>query len=194
MLKNLEKVMGVLEHYREPHIMRDRPGHYRERLREMAFQATIESPGDILEIGAHIGLTTIVLLHVAERTGRRVIVVDPWETGTPGCRGFEHEEFLERVRPWKDLLTVHRVRSDNPQVVETIKATSLCFALVDGLHTHDVCLEDIQNVSHSHLIVVDDTHLKAVSKALQDGAKNIGRRVVTAYELGIREGYILPGG
>jgi hypothetical protein len=189
MLTNPEWVLSTLKKWRKPVRRNHEPGLIRDRLRIMAECAAAESSGDFLEIGANVGETTAVLLRIAKEWDRRVIVIDPWEIGTQNCNGGEFQKFTVRTAPWRNFLTVLRMRSDDPVAVKTMKDATLCFSFVDGLHEYETCLNDIRNVLHSYLIVVDDTWYKDIAKALKESTD---RRIVTAHDLFIREGYILP--
>lgn len=127
----------------------------RHRVKAVAEYAT-RYEGDLLEIGAHCGQTTALLARIAGEHGRRVIAIDPWEEGTQNCDGHEYGEFLEATEPWKDIIDVLKMRSEDPKAIAYIKARQLCFAYVDGLHTYPNCYCDIMACSHAAIIGVDD--------------------------------------
>jgi len=151
--------------------------------------------GDLVEIGAFKGGTTVQLLQVAEEFNRRVLVIDPWETGTQDCYGPERRIFLKATAPWADRLDVLRLSSQDPEATAAIKARMLCFAYVDGLHQYEPCLTDIHSVEHcAGVIAVDDVRWSSgVLTAFFQGAMDLERVPLFYIPQGIREGYLPPG-
>lgn len=168
----------------------------RDRLRWIAEMCAEQWDGDFIEIGAHIGETTRVLAELARQYKRRVIVVDPWETGTPGCNGWEYDVFVDNVVLYKNLIDVIRLSSLDKQAIEQVKARPLCFAYVDGLHAYRACLSDILTVSHCQgIIAVDDIHWNVnLMRAFSVGADATWRLSVLRGTPPMREGYLLPAG
>jgi len=163
---------------------------FRERVEVVARAAAEQHPGDLLEIGARVGLTTVRLARIAREHGRRVLVVDPWEQGTQDCRGWEYGKFVERMEPWKDVLDVVRRRSDHADALEAIKR-DLCFALVDGLHTDKAALADMRACGHAWVVCVDDIiGPESVMGAFVQGT---GKGLWAAWRRWDREGYIIRG-
>lgn len=167
-------------------------GQMRDRLRAVADLCATNCPGDIVEIGAHLGLTTILFCEVARKHGRRVIAIDPWQWGTQDCHGNEYGVFMENVAPWMDVLDIIRLPSQSRGAVEALSGRQLCFAFVDGLHTYQGCLSDLRAVGHTQgLIATDDIRcFKQVWNAFNEGAAAMRRRPVRQPNL--REGYLLP--
>lgn len=126
-----------------------------QRVAAVAELAAKSFGGNIAEIGCGRGLTTVHLAEVARQHGRRVIAVDPWKAGVPGCLEGYYEEFLERVEPYADILDVVRLSSRSKKA-KAILSQPLCFAFVDGRHTYQYCLSDIKAVHHAGIICVDD--------------------------------------
>lgn len=151
--------------------------------------------GDLVEIGAFKGDTTVQLLQVAEEYDRRVLVVDPWETGTQDCYGPEHGIFLKATAPWADRLDVVRLSSQDPEAIAAIYERELCFAYVDGLHQYEPCLTDIRSVGHCRgVIAVDDIRWSSdVLTAFFQGGMDLERVALFYIPQGIREGYLPPG-
>lgn len=113
--------------------------------------------GDLLEIGCLRGGMTVKLAEIARKYGRRVIAVDPWEIGTQNCVGGEYEDFLNTIKPYKDIVDIVRLSSSDPEAIEYIRSRDLCFSYVDGLHSYEACYLDTQTCLHSKCIAVDDT-------------------------------------
>lgn len=129
----------------------------RDRIHAAAEWACQKYSGDLVEIGCLNGSTTVRLAEVAQKYGRRVIAVDPWQVGTQNCNGGEHAIFLQTTEPFKDIIDVVRKDSRDPEVAQYLKQRQLCFAFVDGLHTFEATRGDILSVGHAPVIAVDDT-------------------------------------
>jgi Methyltransferase domain len=169
----------------------------RERISQVAELNIQRYEGDLIEIGAFKGETTKLLCEVARVHSRRVIVVDPWQTGTQDCDGGEFQTFLQNVAPYLDLLDVIRASSMDPKVISEIAKRTLAFAFVDGHHSYEACLSDIRAVRHTlGMIAVDDLIMHpgiwwgdAVNLAFRRGATGIGR--IAIGEPWMREGYLI---
>ena len=147
--------------------------------------------GDIAEIGCFTGATTRALATLAKAYDRRVIAVDPWEPGTQNCEGWEYEAFLQNTKEFTDRIDVLRKDSRDKEVVKYLKARTLAFALVDGLHEHEACLSDINAVGHCQGVIAVDDILwnKSVEKAFLDGANVLNRK--TIMHVLCKEGYLV---
>jgi predicted O-methyltransferase YrrM len=164
-----------------------------DRLEAVADWCAASWPGDLAEIGCYTGGTTRRLAMVAQRYGRRVVTVDPWETGTQNCKGGEYEKFLRNIADWQDLVDVVRLPSQNLTAVGLLKTRDLCFAYLDGLHTYEALLGDILTVAHcAGVIAVDDIKWRPddLRRAFYDGAEQTGREAW--WHPPCREGYLLP--
>jgi predicted O-methyltransferase YrrM len=162
-----------------------------ERIRAVAEHCVKHYPGDIIEIGCYLGKTTKVLAQVAAAAGRRVIALDPWESGTQNCSGWEFQEFQKNIHEYGTHIDIIRSSSLLPEAISAVKARELCVAFVDGLHTYDAALTDIRTVSHCRgLIIVDDvSYSREVMMAMRAGAHEIGRRAV--HIASAKEGYLV---
>lgn len=133
-----------------------------------AARAAVEAgPGDIVEIGAMEGDSTVEFCKIAEEHGRRVLVVDPWTPGTQNCQGHEHEMFMHRTERWResDILRIARHTSQYIPVIEALIDRNWAFALVDGLHKYGEVLGDIMAVRRARIICVDDLNMSEVDRA-----------------------------
>jgi len=134
----------------------------RERLVWMADWSAEHFPGDFVEIGCRLGLTTVLLAEVARRHQRRVIVVDPWEDGvfdnvTNKESAAAYPEFLENTSEYSDIIDIIHLSSLDEEAKKNLRQRELSFSFVDGLHTYDACLSDILAVGHTKGIIgVDD--------------------------------------
>jgi predicted O-methyltransferase YrrM len=163
----------------------------RERIELVARNCVERYPGDLVEIGAYLGGTTTLLAMLAEEYDRRVIVVDPWETGTQNCEGYEFEVFLKNLAPWMDIIDIYRTRSDHHETISAISQRELSFAFVDGLHTGPAVGRDIQTVSHCNgIIAVDDILYEAKLRSAFI-AKAVSLERAPVHSILWREGYLV---
>lgn len=161
----------------------------RERLERVADWCAAMMPGDLVEIGCYTGGTTVRLAKVARRYGRRVLAVDPWQSGVQECKDGDYERFLENIKPYQDVVDVLRLPSQHERVQAATKDRGLCFAFVDGLHTCEAALGDILSVAHAQVIAVDDMLYHAgIRSAFICGARKTQH--VPAHLMLCREGYL----
>jgi predicted O-methyltransferase YrrM len=164
----------------------------KERLARLADYCASHYDGDFCEIGAYLGETTVVLAQQAVKHDRRVVAIDPWETGTQNCEGYEYATFLERTSPFREIIDIIRLSSLDPQVRARLAPRRFCLAFVDGLHTYQAALSDIMMLSPltSGIIAVDDLRwMVEVRAAFLKGARLTGR--VALWDKRCREGYLL---
>jgi predicted O-methyltransferase YrrM len=152
-------------------------------------------PGDLVEIGAHRGATTLLLAEVARRYGRRLLVIDPWSTSPKGRTGREqdYQEFLQYTADYADIIDVLRVSSQSAEAKAALAERQLCFAFVDGLHRYEACLSDIMACAHvGGVIAVDDILWnKDLYRAFVEAEHELYRLGVTRSVSPMREGYLL---
>lgn len=114
--------------------------------------------GDILEIGAHQGDSTKMFCEIAEKFGRKVYVIDPWDGRQEGD-GEVYGRFVANTADCKNL-TVHRIGSEKPEVFEAMKHVKLAFLFIDGMHAYDAVASDFTKfrklLSDKAVICVDD--------------------------------------
>lgn len=164
----------------------------RQRLENFARWSAAHYPGDFVEIGAFRGETSRLLARAAAETGRRLIVIDPWMTGSQDCDGTEHQQFLDNIAPWKEHVDVWRESSLSAEVIAKLKTRTICFAFVDGLHTLMAAFSDTMAVGHAQgIIAADDVRYnRDLAFAHNHAAALLGRRSVIDPDM--REAYILP--
>ena len=133
--------------------------------------------GDILEIGALQGRTTHIFCKVAAEYDRVVHVVDPWDGRQQGSHS-AYNKFKDNTAGYTNL-TVQKVGSEDPQVLEKFKKENLKFAfiLIDGDHSYESIKSDILSYKDLLLphgiICIDDWHgpygfSDGIKKAAQD--------------------------
>lgn len=116
--------------------------------------------GDLLEIGAHVGLTTTQLCKIAKKYGREVVVIDPWDGRQQGG-GPEYTAFQAHTAEF-DNLTVHKFGSENPIVPKALAdcGRKFAFILIDGEHDYNAVTNDVSRyrdfVVPGGIISVDD--------------------------------------
>lgn len=168
-------------------------GHFqRERVAALAEWSVQQQPGDLVEIGACRGLCSKLLGAVAIRHGRKLIVVDPWITGTQDCEGGEFAEFQRNTAECRDSLELLRYVSDAPEVFDRLRDRPIAFAFVDGLHTFDACQSDfLLTRQTTGLVVADDARYNVeVLLSARRRARQFGWRVVQPAD--VREALLIP--
>jgi len=167
----------------------------RIRWMHVARAAVEAGPGDLVEIGAMVGDSTVPFCEIAEQYGRRVLVVDPWTPKTQNCRGPEYGVFMERTEPWRErgVLEVLRKRSQDAEAVVTLRTRTWAFALVDGLHKYNPALCDILAVRYARVICVDDLNMEQVRRAFDQALVELPERegVQVSTRAKKREGYLV---
>ncbi|NJK91171.1 MAG: hypothetical protein HC904_04640 [Blastochloris sp.] len=164
----------------------------RDRLVGLADLCARKYAGDMVEIGAHVGETSVRLAEVAVRHKRRLIVIDPWLSGSQDCEGDEYEMFLERIQPYQQSVDIWRASSMEPDILRRLRLRPLCFGFVDGWHIMKACYSDIMACGHTAgVISVDDSRynldLQFISRV---AAKKLGRLFVQdPYQ---RECHLIP--
>lgn len=162
----------------------------RERLKNICELSLQNTDGDILEIGAHVGLTTQIFCELAKKYNRKVIVVDPWNGQQEGNQ-MVYEQFKKNTENYDDVLSVYRQSSLTNESRELIQSKTLSFCFVDGLHTVEACGYDIQScISQKGIIAVDDlTWVGGLKELVENNATSNQREFVI--DENIREGYII---
>lgn len=116
--------------------------------------------GNVVEIGAGVGQSTMQFLIAAAWHNRQVIVIDPWEGDVPpGYGGYSYSEFLENVKRWENHLKICKHPSNSDHVHAYLKDWSpIAFAFVDGIQTFNEVLADIRLCERykAQVICVDD--------------------------------------
>ena len=121
----------------------------------------LKIPGSIVEIGAGNGDATEIFI----KTGRQVIVIDPFESGwgqIPESYGapYSYHKFREKIGT-PDNLILHQYPSQSPGVQEfLLNFKPIAFAFVDGLQFEDSVLRDLRLMEALEvgLIAIDDVH------------------------------------
>lgn len=118
--------------------------------------------GNIVEIGAGFGDSTLVFLKYARAFGRKVLVIDPWPpkgTAPAGYDVYSYDTFCAVTEPYKEDLIVCRKPSSDPSVEQYVADVApIAFAFIDGLQYKENVLQDLDLiVKYSPSIVcVDD--------------------------------------
>ena len=117
--------------------------HQRARLKEIAELALENYEGDILEIGCHIGITTSIYAELAQKHGRKVVVIDPWDGRQQGNQSV-YDQFMKNTEDYHDIIEINRMGSQEKEAIELIKSREFAFCWIDGLHTPFACKSDIE--------------------------------------------------
>jgi len=103
--------------------------------------ALAATPGDILEIGAHEGEFTVVLVDFANKHEKTVLVIDPWDGRQQGSKEV-YAKFAQYMKPYNNYTALH-LGSETADAKAWVADMSLCFAWVDGLHEYTASKADI---------------------------------------------------
>ena len=121
---------------------------YHKFLPELLRREVFQRAGDILEVGAFVGVGTAKLAAVAKGYGKRVYAIDLFERGSDATRcisGVAMDEVYDGVLKGADQWAAYQ-RNTAPvaETIETIRGDSarlslptnlrLCFAFIDGNH------------------------------------------------------------
>lgn len=149
--------------------------------------------GNLVEIGAGYGHTTKHLL----KTGRKVLVIDPWQSEINGYGVYPYQEFAANVAGFKNL-TVAKIPSYYKDVEGYLRdAAPIAFAFVDGEQLKETVISDLFLMSafNVQVICVDDvnreTRNSQVPAALEKflTGNNLYSRIET--RKGLMEGYLI---
>ena len=113
--------------------------------------------GDIVEIGAGTGETTIELLKLAKEFNKKVIVIDPFTTNDmPPSYVYSIDAFLKKTDEYKDYLEFHRLNSLSHEAWLVVKDRQVCFAFIDGLQYLGAVWHDLRLTAHARVQCLDD--------------------------------------
>ena len=143
--------------------------------------------GDILEIGACIGESTIIYLKIAQKHKRIVHVFDPWMNEQ------WFDTFIETTKDYKDNCIVYRQSSTIQDSINKMLAIpKIAFAFVDGAHDYYSARSDIQVVAKCSptIICVDDVTHDQVERALSEMINQIDYEIVQLPK-GMQEVYLV---
>ena len=162
----------------------------RERLKNICEMSLEKFTGDILEIGAHIGLTTKIFCELARKHNRKVYVIDPWNGEQQGGSG-EYNKFMINTKGYEDVLVLKKQSSLTEESRNIIRENNFAFCFVDGLHTRDACRYDIEScINQKGIIAVDDlTWSPGLKDLVFEFSEKYKRKNVVNNK--IREGYII---
>jgi len=167
----------------------------RTRWTEVARRALMGGPGNIVEIGALAGDSTVPFCMIAEEFGRKVLVIDPWLAPTHNVAGWEYGTFMERTKKWRDVgvLDVYKGKSQDEVAIQRLQSGLWAFALVDGSHAYTDVLRDIMSVKGAQVICCDDMNMDGVYLAFGRAVEMMpGRAGIYDETLGRKwEGYIV---
>lgn len=170
----------------------------RERFRYILERWLPENTGNIIEIGAGVGQDTVIFLEMAKKYKRKVIVIDPFESGwdnMPESYGkpYPEQEFDTNTSHLKDYLIKIKAPSQVIWIKDVLELTSpYCFAFIDGLQHKEAVLSDLRLIEPFNcLICLDDvnrsTRISQVPEALTEFYKESSLRLIPTTTI---EGYL----
>ena len=158
-----------------------------------------QKKGNLLEIGAGYGNTTLQLLKLSKKYNTKTIVIDPFESGwsymSKGYGGYPFDIFKETIVDYQEYCIIHKENSQDPNIlniIETIDTKNICFAFVDGAQSQQEVLFDLNNMKKLNIdvIAVDDMNRgvdvsAAVYEFISDGSYKL------IFLKGMREAYLI---
>ena len=153
--------------------------------------------GDIIEIGAGDGDTTIYLANLGMKYNRNVYVIDPFEAGwenMPDSYGspYPFSIFKKRVLDKYNNVILIKKLSNDPTIVNQLKKP-ISLAFVDGLQYEKNVIEDLDLVQslQSGVICVDDferdTDISQVPQAISKFLPNSNYRLLKVLKHFVRD-------
>lgn len=164
----------------------------RERIALLADRACQSGPGDLIEIGAYTGATSEILATIANKYGRKLIIVDSWKGGdsfalqdvgmqfvkSMSAKGWiDNPRSLEiaiadgtQVAFYGETLIVLKADAHTPEAREFIQKRRYCFAFSDDGHDHWIHCHELETLLPvcDGLIAADDCYLPFARQAVLD--------------------------
>lgn len=135
---------------------RNRSEYWRELIEKVM-------PGNILEIGAGYGESTVLFCEIAKKYRRKVLVIDPFEDGwelMPKSYQYGYAKFLSNMKGFSNWTVFPKSSQDESCASEIAKFTPISFAFIDGLQSKEAVLSDLKLVEQfkPSIICVDDAN------------------------------------
>ena len=115
--------------------------------------------GNIVEIGAAEGWTSVSFAEVAEQYKKKLYVIDPYNGSECGSE-LVYNNFLESISKYSNIEHL-RAKSTDESAIDFLKNAKPSFIYLDGLHSGMTPIRDLENcyeaLDHGGLIAVDDT-------------------------------------
>lgn len=134
-------------------------------LQQRIFELCKILKGNIVEIGAGKGDSTVMFLQAVKDTDRKVCVIDPFESGwndmpSSYSRPYPKSLFIQNIEEYQNnnLILIEKSSQDQ-SVFEDIKhLTPVSFFFIDGLQYEDAVLSDLDLAvkCDSEIICLDD--------------------------------------
>lgn len=128
---------------------------------EILIELLENNEGNLVEIGAGHGTTTQLLCKIAKENNRKVIAVDPFESGwheMPESYKYAIDEFSKLLDEYDNLHLIAK-SSQDPSVLGNLLAFDpITFCFIDGLQSVEAVLSDIALMEklNTTLICIDD--------------------------------------
>jgi predicted O-methyltransferase YrrM len=130
-----------------------------KKIIEYLFNNNVE--GDILEIGALEGSTTVAFLEVAKKYKRKVYVIDPYNGNQEGNDQI-FETFKKRTKGYDNLVFL-KEPSQSDMAISLMENSKFAYSFIDGLHNYYALISDISasflSTSIGGVLCVDDTEM-----------------------------------
>lgn len=150
------------------------PHGRRERFAASVGRIARELKGNIVEIGAGVGDSTLLFTSEAEAIGNKVLVIDPWPEIFDGRNNvYTYQQFCRVTgHPDNPCLVVCRSSSgDTAAMYAVAEIMPIAFGFADGLQeTKEDVLKDLLLLAScdTDVICVDDMHKQQVRDAIRE--------------------------
>lgn len=131
--------------------------------RQLLTKLIPDHEGNIVEIGCGHGLNTELFCKIAKQYNRKVIGVDPFESGfedMPVSYRYGIQEFNNLLGRYSNLHLIQKSSLDSSVLGDLLSFDPIVFAFIDGLQTVEAVLSDISMMEklNTTLICIDDAN------------------------------------
>lgn len=166
-------------------------GHMdRSRFRDVLNYWLPRRRGNIVEIGGGNGDATIVLCEMAKKYRRKLIVIDPFESGWANMPESYGKPYPENV--WRGNVGEYPIliRKESKKAVKDLRYHApISFAFIDGLQTKEAVLSDLKMMDeYGCLICVDDVNRLTEISQVPLALKEFHRQLIPTTK---NEGYLI---
>lgn len=173
---------SILEHVKTA--INKHPHSQKKRFSLLARTLPKEQEGDILLIGGWEGEIASVLVQQAAKSGKNLLVIDPWEDAEV------YQEFCEKACLFTRNLLIFRGVSYSKYAIDNIISRPLSLVVINKPLAQSRIRDDIVNCSHASLVVVRYLQGSSAVKYAFDVGCILGNFDRSLVPEGFGEGYL----